>query len=453
MTDDANLAYNRNRYQSSILPSAESDLRYGSLSSKAVASGQFSSNTPSQPDHSPKANRFVTSPTESRYSSVAERATPMGLYGTDIPSIELTLQNVQEKVNALLSDHVAVVRLASHLSVLMIAGALLVFSQFDLPELNISLASLSNDITSATLAQAEPTITTTSSTMALVASSNQGNSAFDIALPRMVVPFIQSKPQVVEAPAEIRTYTVQPGDTIFAIAQRVGLEPETLQWANPALETNPDLLSIGDQLKIPPSNGVLHTVRTGDSLNGIAQRYKVSVDAITGFAANNVVDANSSLVLNQEVFVPGGVKPFNTVAKVAVAPRASAQLPYNILKGSGAFEWPATGQLTQYYWNGHRGIDVASWVGNSVKSADSGYVVEVSGGWSSGYGLHVIVDHGNGFQTLYAHLSSAYVSMGENVSKGQQIGAVGNTGNSTGPHLHFEVRYQGVGQNPLSYLR
>ena len=114
MTDDANLAYNRNRYQSSILPSAESDLRYGSLSSKAVASGQFSSNTPSQPDHSPKANRFVTSPTESRYSSVAERATPMGLYGTDIPSIELTLQNVQEKVNALLSDHVAVVRLASH---------------------------------------------------------------------------------------------------------------------------------------------------------------------------------------------------------------------------------------------------------------------------------------------------------------------------------------------------
>ncbi|MFN8442499.1 MAG: M23 family metallopeptidase [Caldilineaceae bacterium] len=381
-----------------------------------------------------------------------------GLFGAEIPAVGTTLEDVKGKVDALLSDHVAVVRMASHLSVLMIAGALLVFSQLELPKLDISLSSLSNNITGATLAQAEPTSTSTTSTLALIQTDSQSGSVFDIALPRMVVPLIQkAQPQVAAAAApqvvQIRTYTVQPGDTIFGIAQRLGLNPESLQWANPTLENNPDLLNIGDQLKIPPSDGVVHTVHSGDTLNAIAQRYKVSMDAIVGFMGNGLKDAGSPLVLNQDIFVPGGVKPFQAPAQVAVVSRASAQTPYNALKGSGSFGWPATGQITQYYWRGHPAIDVASWVGNPVKSADDGYVVEVVGGWSSGYGLHVIIDHGNGFQTLYAHLSSVWVSVGENVSKGQQIGAVGSTGNSTGPHLHFEVRYQGVGQNPLSYLR
>ena len=456
MADDAHKAYSRNRYQSSLLPAADSEIQYGSLSSKAVTSNSFSAAPSLKAEYASKSNYLTAGGGDGGFPNVMRQTGPGSVFGADSPPVSDPLQDVKGKVDALLSDHVAVVRMASHLSVLMIAGALLVFSQLKLPNLDISLSSLSNNITSATLSQAEPTATTTSNTLALIQSNSQGSGVFDIALPRMVVPLIQSaQPQVAAAPevVEIRTYTVQPGDTIFGIAQRLGLNPESLQWANPTLENNPDLLNIGDQLKIPPMDGVLHTVRSGDTLNGIAQRYKVAVDTIIGFTGNKLKDANSSLVLDQEIFVPGGVKPFQAPAQLAVIPRASTQTPYNALKGSGAFAWPATGQITQYYWRGHPGIDVASWVGNPVKSADSGYVVEVVGGWSSGYGLHVIIDHGNGFQTLYAHLSSVWVSTGENVSKGQQIGAVGSTGNSTGPHLHFEVRYQGVGQNPLSYLR
>lgn len=455
MTDDAQLAYNRNRYQSTLLPTVEGEGRYGSISNKTGSSGTHLVPSPTSSDRSPTKSHLSRINAESFYSNVSNRAGTVGFPGVDHSSIDTNIDDLKQRVNALLSDHVAIVRLASHLSVLLIAGALLVISQFDMPKLDISLSSLSNNITNATLAQVEPTVTTTGNMLALVQVNSQNNSTFDIALPRMVVPLIQkTQPTALEISAEpeIRTYIVQPGDTIFGIAQRLGLQPESLQWANTALENNPDLLSIGDQLKIPPSDGVLHVVRTGDTLNAIAQRYKVSVETIVGYAGNKLADLNSPLILNQDLFVPGGIKPFDVQSKVAASPRASVSAPYNALKGSGALGWPSTGQITQYYWGGHRGIDVASWVGNPVKTADSGYVVEVAGGWSSGYGLHVIVDHGNGFQTLYAHLSSAWVTVGENVSKGQQIGAVGSTGNSTGPHLHFEVRYQGVGQNPLTYI-
>ena len=97
-------------------------------------------------------------------------------------------------------------------------------------------------------------------------------------------------------------------------------------------------------------------------------------------------------------------------------------------------------------------MDIGSWIGAPAKAADSGVVVEAGGGWSSGYGNHVIIDHGNGFTTLYAHLTSIFVKPGESVTRGEQIGTVGSTGNSTGPHLHFEIRYQGVPRNPFNWL-
>ncbi len=117
-----------------------------------------------------------------------------------------------------------------------------------------------------------------------------------------------------------------------------------------------------------------------------------------------------------------------------------------------SFAWPASGSVTQQFWGGHRAIDIGSWTGAPVKSADSGYVTVAGGGWNSGYGNYVVIDHGNGFVSLYAHLHSIYVRAGESVARGQQIGTLGNTGNSTGPHLHFEIRYQGVPGNPFSYL-
>ncbi len=460
MSEDANLAYNGNRYRSTLLDPKEARVDYSSLVSRPATSGRY---------HPPASPTVSTSATPSYAVPLAQ---PNLSQGTSIPvletvhesgefAIESAVSTLKGQFENLLSDHVAVVRLASHLSVLAVAGLILVFSQIELPQLDVSLRSLSSNIADATIGRVQATETSlpnanafsiVSDSLSDSLSDSASDSFIDIALPRMVVPFTRKPQQVVEQKMEVRTYTVQPGDTIFGIATQLGLNPESVQWANPALEQNPDVLKIGDQLKIPPTDGVLHLVRSGDTLLQIAQKYQVTPQQIVDFASNQLLDINAPLVLSQELFVPAGVKKFVTSAPSIAAPRTGAK-PYNAVRGSGNFGWPASGDLTQKFWGGHRAIDVASWTGNAVRAADSGYVVEVSGGWSYGYGLHVVIDHGNGFQTLYAHMSSSWVTMGENVSKGQQIGAIGSTGNSTGPHLHFEVRYNGVAQNPLDYIR
>ena len=107
--------------------------------------------------------------------------------------------------------------------------------------------------------------------------------------------------------------------------------------------------------------------------------------------------------------------------------------------------------ITQGYWGGHQAIDVAAWAGAPVTAADSGHVVYA--GWDdTGYGYTVVIDHGNGFQSLYAHFQAYYVEVGDNVAKGQQLGEMGSTGNSTGPHLHFEIRQGTIQRNPVGFL-
>ena len=152
--------------------------------------------------------------------------------------------------------------------------------------------------------------------------------------------------------------------------------------------------------------------------------------------------------MSSEIVVPGGTKPYVTQQVAAY----SGPVPSNAIKGSGVFTWPTSGSITQRHWSGHRAIDIGSWSGSSVRAADSGHVVVAGGGWNGGYGNHVVIDHGNGFTTLYAHLNTIFVRRGENIGRGDQIGSVGNSGNSTGPHLHFEIRYQGTPQNPFGYL-
>ena len=247
----------------------------------------------------------------------------------------------------------------------------------------------------------------------------------------------------------MQTYTVQSGDTVLGIAEKFGLQPETVQWANADLEVNPDLIRPGDQLNILPVDGAIHTVAPGDTLSSIASRYKVAVEDILNYKDNNLVDPATPLSVGQSLVIPGGTK---TVIVHEVFTYSGGGTPSNAKVGSGAFSWPTSGSINQRFWSGHRAIDIGAWTGAPVKAADGGYVAIATGGWNAGYGNYVVIDHGNGFATLYAHLNSIYVKRGENVARGQQIGAVGNTGNSTGPHLHFEVRYQGVPRNPLSYL-
>jgi murein DD-endopeptidase MepM/ murein hydrolase activator NlpD len=247
---------------------------------------------------------------------------------------------------------------------------------------------------------------------------------------------------------QISTYEVQSGDTIYGIAGKFGLNPETIMWSNPDLEKAPDLLSIGQQLTILPINGVYHQVGAGDTLQGIADTFKVDPSTILNYPLNKLDPDNPVITPGQWLVVPGGSKPF--IPRTVVA-YYTGEIPQGANTGSGAFAWPASGTIYQGFFPWHPAIDIAAYIGAPVLAADSGYVIVA--GWSDvGYGYHIVIDHGNGYQTLYAHLNSIYVNVGTNVTKGQQIGEMGNTGNATGPHLHFEVRQNTVVRNPIGIL-
>lgn len=246
---------------------------------------------------------------------------------------------------------------------------------------------------------------------------------------------------------EISTYVVESGDTIFGIAAKLGLQPETLLWANTDLESNPDWLWVGQELTVLPVDGVYHQVGGGDTLGSIAASYKVDSAAIINSPLNELDPETPVIEAGQWLVVPGGTKPFVPRTVTAYSNPVSA----DATAGTGAFGWPASGTITQGYWTGHQALDIAAWVGAPVTAADSGQVIYAS--WDdTGYGKTIVIDHGNGFQTLYAHLNAYYVAPGTNVAKGEQIGEMGNTGNSTGPHLHLEIRQGTVQRNPIGFL-
>jgi murein DD-endopeptidase MepM/ murein hydrolase activator NlpD len=280
-------------------------------------------------------------------------------------------------------------------------------------------------------------------------SQQAAPSAQDVSLITRNV--VLEAPQKAEVRTGIITYTVQPGDTVEAIAQRFGLLPTTIVWSNTDVEDNPDVLRIGQVLNVLPVNGIWYTVQSDDTISGIAQKYKAKFEDIIASPLNNL-NAGSNLLPGQRIVVPGGVKPFvPRVVEVQQAPGRSFSGPAPRFQAGGNFGWPTNGYVSQGYWWGHRGIDIAGGFGVPVAAADGGYVSYA--GWSAvGYGYMVLIDHGNGYSTLYGHLNAWYVDPGQAVARGQIIGAMGSTGNSTGPHLHFEIRYGGVSQNPLVYL-
>ena len=266
------------------------------------------------------------------------------------------------------------------------------------------------------------------------------------AVPRTIIPD-RTRPEEVLTSEQIRSYTVEAGDTISGIAEKFGLNPETIIWANPELERNPDLLWVGQELTILPVNGVYHQIGSGDTIDGIAAVFQVASQAIINYPLNQLDPENLTIRAGDWLVVPGGNKPFvpRTVAAY------SGPVPADATLGSGIFGWPTSGRITQGYFGYHPGIDIGGWVGAPIIAADSGHVI-VAGWDNTGYGNMLVIDHGNGFQTVYAHLNAVYVEAGSNISKGQQVAEMGSTGNSTGAHLHFEIRQGTVQRNPYGFL-
>ena len=257
---------------------------------------------------------------------------------------------------------------------------------------------------------------------------------------------------------DVTRYTVEPGDTVSGIADQFEVSADSVLWANAKLEDNPDMLSVGQIINIPPVSGVLYTVQSGDTVRKIADKFKSTkystdalVKSIVEFEFNQTVhdlkEPDYMLTVGQPLMVPNGTKPY--VPRVVSA--YNGPIPATAARGTGNFGWPVSGHITQKFWSRHSGIDIGAGMGSPIYAADSGYVAIA--GWSTvGYGNMILIDHGNGYQTRYGHLSAFMVEAGDSVKKGQLIGRVGSTGNSTGPHLHFEVILRGVHRNPFSYL-
>lgn len=254
---------------------------------------------------------------------------------------------------------------------------------------------------------------------------------------------------------KVVVYEVRPGDVVGNIAEKYGVTVDTILAANGLSARS--YIRPGDKLTILPVDGVKYKVKSGDTVLSIAKKYRTDAEKIIAY--NKLQDDGGDIVVGEELILPDGKLPapkrvvrktqprrsFNNV----VAPPPSINAP----AGSG-YIWPSSARIiTQYYGWRHTGLDVAGAMGSAIYATRSGRIIKSQCGWNGGYGCYIIIDHGNGVKSLYAHNTKLYVSVGQSVSQGQTIALMGSTGRSTGPHLHFEVRVNGRRVNPLQYVR
>lgn len=246
---------------------------------------------------------------------------------------------------------------------------------------------------------------------------------------------------------QISLYTVHKGDTLQQIAAMFNVTPNTILWANDIKKGQSAVP--GQVLVILPVTGVKYTVHKGDTLKSVAKKFKGDA---TDIARYNNLDDNASLTLGDELIIPDGEMSADVSLISGSGSKKSGKTYTNGRGGSlydpvGYFMRPVIGGIRTQGIHGNNGVDLASSYGTPILAAASGtVVVSKGGGWNGGYGNYIVIQHANRTQTLYGHLSATKVQVGDQVSQGNVIGNMGSTGQSTGVHLHFEVR---GGVNPF----
>ena len=249
-----------------------------------------------------------------------------------------------------------------------------------------------------------------------------------------------------EGTRPVQEVTIHEGDTLATMANYYDVSVEAIAYASGI--TDPTAVHLGDKLVIPPAEGALYTVADGDTVESVAAKFKVDPAVIMSF--NRLYFEPEHFAPGQLIFVRGAELP---------ALRAPER-PTRILAGpstqqvaaqvrNGRLSWPVAGVITQYFWSGHTGVDLAAPYGTGIGASDDGVVSAT--GWVAVGGLRVCVQHAGDLETCYYHTSAVYVSVGQQVSRGQIIAAIGLTGVTTGPHVHWELKVNGVPQDPLAY--
>lgn len=347
------------------------------------------------------------------------------------------------------------------ITLILIVVVVGVMDAFYLPD-----TQLTTDTNGVALAEAlsDPTATVQSPEFAMGGPITDGVAR--LADLHTVLPVLNTRYDVIQ-------YTVEMGDSIFSIAEKFNLKPETILWGNRyTLGDDPHFIVPGQTLNILPVDGVYHMWSAGEGLNGVAEFYDVTPEDIINWPGNNlnaeeVGDyANPRIPPDTMLVIPGGrgiYTDWRTPRITRDEPATAKHLgpgactgSFEGITGTGTFIWPST----EHYLSGydytpetnHFGIDIAGRLGNPIYAADSGVIVYA--GWNDyGYGEMIVIDHGSGWQSLYAHLSQINVVCGQEVNQGDTIGLMGSTGQSTGPHLHFEMRSDDYGRvNPWDFL-
>ena len=277
---------------------------------------------------------------------------------------------------------------------------------------------------------------------------------------------LQLKTNIPERPRYAAvTYRVIRGDAMLSIADEFKVKPETILYVNKDLQDNPHNLKPGMELTIPPVDGLYYTWKDGDTLDGVAGQFDAKTDDIVNFPGNNIDLTDPKVKPGTLVMIPGGSRELRNweadlqpVARVNNGSTGTSDFGGNSCGGgpvAGGFGWPADSHTLSGnpYGPGHLGIDISAPEGSNVYAAGSGVVTMSQGGWNYGYGNVIMIDHGQGYVTVYAHLSSYLVSVCQVVGQGTLIGYSGNTGNSFGAHLHFEIRIGGKNVNPYDIVQ